>query len=216
MLKIIFGNSIMPYEFWFIIWLIWLISCIFLFFGKYNTIFFAILGGFLFVLMEGYLFSFHKIDHHTALLTYLLFLLPFLLYSQKKAIQKNSLIVDAWALFLMRLSVVSAYFLAGLEKVLIGGFAWLSPEHIQIHLKSHESSLGLWLAKFDIFCTFLGLLGILFELLFILILFFPKLKYSILFFGIGFHLSNYFLLGVGALLHPWILCYVIWLNIEKK
>jgi hypothetical protein len=203
LLKIL-GKEILPFYVLFFLWFVWLISTIFLIFSQKYEFILSIIAGTLFIFLQGFLYSFHKIDHPFVLLNFMLFLLPFQLKSKEN-----------WALKMMQITMASAYFLAGIEKILVGGNSWFFPENIRIHIQNHEVTLGMWLAQFDIFCILIGLFAIAFELIFPIILFTQKFKKHILFIGILFHLGNYFLLGVGHYLHPWILLYIIWLEDEK-
>ncbi|TAG89455.1 MAG: hypothetical protein EAZ20_06390, partial [Bacteroidetes bacterium] len=212
----IFGNTFPPFWILFVLWLVWLISTLgLLFFNKYKIIFGIVCGTF-FIFLQGFIYSFHKIDHPFVLLNYCLFLLPFLLYSYQKSHIEDKY-HESWALKLMQLSMVSAYFLAGLEKILIGKMSWLEPNNIRVHIQNHQTIFGLWLSEYDFICVGIGLVGILFEILFPIIVLFQEFRWIFLSLGVIFHLGNFLVLGVGAVFHPWILLYVIWFeNITLK
>ncbi len=212
----IFGRNFPPFWLLATLWFIWLFSTLFLLFFNFYRIFFGIVCGTIFIFLQGFLYSFHKIDHTFTLLNYCLFLLPFLLYSYQK-VNISEKYHESWALKLMQLSMISAYFLAGIEKILIGGTTWLEPNNIRNHIHNHKIMLGVWLSNSDSICVMIGLAGILFEILFPLIVLFQDYRILFLCIGVVFHLANFFVLGVGAVFHPWILLYVIWFeNINLK
>ncbi|TAH30658.1 MAG: hypothetical protein EAZ06_02545 [Cytophagales bacterium] len=205
----IFGKNFPPLWILSVVWSIWLTSTLFLLFFKSYRIITSTISATIFIFLQGFLYSFHKIDHPFVLLNYCLFLLPFLLYEYKKTNLSDKL-QKSWALKIMQLSMVSAYFLAGIEKILIGGITWLEPNNIRNHILNHQTLFGLSIINSDFICVILGILGILFEILFPLIVFFKDLRYFFLGIGAIFHLANFFILGVGGVFHPWIILYVIW------
>ena len=188
-----------------------LISLIFNYLSNISIWF--ILG--IFVLFQGYIMSFHKIDHTYATVTDALLGMPFLIQEAKKASKRGEIFCEAWALRLIQLMIAIAYFLAGLEKILIGGFEWFSPLTLQTYLQMHHTYGGLWLAQFPILCSLLAILAVGFELFFPLGIIFPKLLVFILLGGIAFHLSTYFLLNAGGLVSPWWLLYVFYVDWSK-
>lgn len=179
-------------------------------FQKLQVIFSSILA-ILFLILQGYLYSFHKLDHTFATFTYVLLILPFMLYEQNKAKKQNFNMQNAWALQLAKVMICIAYFLTGFEKMLISGFTWFAPYNLEYHVKIHQSDFGLWISQSNIISSILLIWVVIWELGFPLLLFFPKLKFPILIAGVLFHLATFFLFGVGGWYSPWWLVYVVFL-----
>lgn len=161
----------------------------------------------LLICLQGFLYGFGKIDHTYTTWLYVSMLLPFLL--------QNKAQVEAWALRLMQCVVAMVYFQAGLEKLLISGIDWLSPETLRSHLLAHPTPLGLQVAESTVLCSLGGVFLMSFQLGFICILFFPSLKYVFLLAGVCFHIATFVLLGIGGIVSFWYLVYIIWLLGEK-
>jgi hypothetical protein len=170
----------------------------------------------LFVLLQGWQFSFHKLDHTYTTLTYIAVLMPFLLYEYQKAQLSQQTIQASWALQLMRLLIAGAYFLAGIEKLLIGGGAWLSGEALQGYLLLHQVPFGMWVAELKGLCMLLSWGVLLFEIGFVSVVFYPASRWVFLPLGILFHLGTYALLGVGGWVHFWWLCYVFFIDSDYR
>jgi hypothetical protein len=166
----------------------------------------------LFVLLQGWLFSFEKIDHTFSTLTYAALLMPCLLYEYTKAVYSGKDIQAGWPLQLIRVCIAMVYLMAGLEKLLIAGIDWIDPDSFRSYLYLHRAPAGLWVAGSTLLCTILPLLGMLFQLGFISILFFPRLKLIILLSGIAFHTGTYLLLDVGWYVNTWIFVYIFFIN----
>jgi hypothetical protein len=84
----------------------------------------------LFVLLQAWLFSFEKMDHTFALLTYAALPMPFLLAGRQRALREGQPGQAAWALRLIQLVIGLVYLQTGLEKLLIGGPEWLHPGNV--------------------------------------------------------------------------------------
>ncbi len=177
----------------------------------WRDVFFSSMLAILFILLQGYLYSFHKLDHTFATFNYGLLLLPFLLWECQR-VKSTPAPPAAWPISLAQWMVVSAYFLAGLEKILIGGGAWFAPETMATYLRLHAVPWGIWVADHPILCVFLAVMGVLFELAFCLIMFLPRYKYVFLLAGLFFHWGNYVLLEVGGWVHPWIVMYIFFID----
>lgn len=172
----------------------------------------SIIGTLLFLLLQGWLYSFEKIDHTFSTLTYAALLMPLLLYEHKKAIIVGSHVQAAWPLQLIRVCIALVYFMAGLEKLLIAGTNWFNPESFRSYLYMHQAVAGLWVAQSNILCTVLPFAAMIFQLGFIVILFFPRLICFVLLSGIAFHTGTYLLLGVGWYFNAWIFMYIFFIN----
>ncbi|MDX2301308.1 MAG: hypothetical protein NW226_00855 [Microscillaceae bacterium] len=170
---------------------------------------------FTFIIIQGYFFSFHKIDHTYATYNYAVCCMPLLLYQRQIALKKGLDVVAAWPLLLIRIGVATAYLMAGLEKILIGKIAWFYPQTLIFYLNQHESILYHLVSQYPVLATVLSILVVIFEISFVGILFLPKYSFFFLACGFIFHLSTYFFLGVGGLLSPWILVYVFYIPWEN-
>lgn len=177
------------------------------FIWRVAAIFWALAVALLVILM-GFLYGFSKIDHTYATWLYVSLLLPFLLQNREQ--------VDAWALRLMQCVVAGVYLQAGLEKLFISGWEWFSPLTLKSHLLLHPTALGLQIAESPLLCVLGSWFMIIFQIGFVSILFFPKLKYIFLPAGVFFHLSTFVLMNVGGLVSYWYLVYAIYLLGEKK
>ncbi len=208
--------------------------------GKQASSYFAVLFFVLFVLLQGFQMSFYKIDHTFALFTYWAALMPIILYHIKlslkppskleggekaplqigegfgERLQKQENKDEVWSILLLKIAVALPYTLAGIEKVAISGFAWFQAETFQAYLHLHGQPLGLWVASHAWLCMVLSIGMMFFELGFILVVYVPWTRFIFLPAGILFHLGTYNLLGAGAWIHPWWLCYgVFWISTEK-
>ncbi len=169
----------------------------------------------IFVLLQAYLFSFHKLDHTYAPLNSIIFGFPILLYYARQATANQLLTMPAWPLLWMRCMVAACYFLAGVEKILVGGLAWFYPQNLAAYLGQHPSSWGLWIAREPILSTTISILVVLFEISFVAILWFPRFAAGFLFAGCLFHWGIYGVMGIGGWLHYWILSYFIFISWDK-
>jgi len=189
--------------------LLW-ISALGVTFGGRARAYFATLFFVLFLVLQGYQMSFYKIDHTFALFTYWAALMPVILYLLDKKQDAS------WYIVCLQIALCLPYTFAGIEKIAIAGFAWLQPYTLQAYLHMHAQPWGLWLAKSDVLCTILSILMLGFELFFILVVRYHWAKFVFLPAGILFHISTYLLMGAGAWIHPWWLCYGIFLLNQRK
>lgn len=201
---------------YFLVLLMWIVAVLLLFPTRKIQVLLASIVAVLFWVLQGYLNSFHKLDHTFATFTYALLLLPLMLYEQVKAQKQDLEVQNAWALQLSRVMISIAYFFTGLEKMLISGFTWFASYNLQFHIEAHQSSFGLWLAQSDFVSSILLIWVVTWELGFPLLLFFQKLKIPILVAGVLFHLGTFLLLGVGGWYSPWWLVYVVFWDINRK
>ncbi|MBD0258562.1 MAG: hypothetical protein ICV83_22840 [Cytophagales bacterium] len=169
----------------------------------------------LFVLLQAWLYSFEKMDHTYALLTYAALPMPFLLAERQRALREGQLLQAAWPLRLIQLVIGLVYLQTGLEKLLIGGPGWLHPETFRNYLYLHQAPLGLWVAGSDVLCVLLPALALGFELGFILVVFRPAWAWVFLPAGVLFHAGTYLLLGVGWYFNGWIATYIFFIPWEK-
>lgn len=168
---------------------------------RFRSILFSTAVAVLFTLLQGWLFSFEKIDHAFAPMTYALWLMPLVLRQH----QKNA---PLWPLQLLRLVIGLVYLQAGLEKLLVGGWAWLAPDTFRNYLHLHPTALGQWVAAQDWLCVALPLGALLFQLGFVSVVFAPRLRWVFLPAGILFHTGTYALMHVGGYVNAWVWLYV--------
>jgi hypothetical protein len=100
-----------------------------------------------------------------------------------------------WPLVLLQLLVASPYFFAGYGKLYHTGIRWASWENIRNHLLAFTQDdffrvytrLGSWVAAHPLLCGVIGAGTMLFELSFILSVFFPRLRRFYLPVALAFH-----------------------------
>ena len=163
---------------------------------------------FLFILVQCWIFSFEKIDHSYATLTYAFILLPFLFDEQKK----NNPIFNSWSLQLIRISIAMVYFLSSLEKIFISQLSWLKPDTLKTYMDFHETNLSKFIAQYDSLCILISSGTLLFQLSFILIIFLPKYKWFWIIGGILFHTGTLLVMKIGHPLNPWIVVYIFFID----
>jgi hypothetical protein len=169
----------------------------------------------LFVLLQAWLFSFEKMDHTYALLTYAALPMPWLLAERLRALREGQPVQAAWPLRLIQGVIGLVYLQTGLEKLLIGGLGWLHPETFRNYLYLHGAPPGLWVAGSDVLCVLLPALALGFELGFILVVFRPAWAWVFLPAGVLFHAGTYLLLGVGWYFNGWVATYIFFIPWEK-
>jgi hypothetical protein len=175
---------------------------------KIRTVLCSAISLFLFLLVQCWVFSFEKMDHSYATLTYSFILLPFLFDEQKK----NDSIFNSWALQLIRISIAMVYFLSSLEKIFISGLSWLKPATLKTYMGFHETKLSKFIVQYDSLCTFISAATILFQLSFILIIFLPRFKWFWIIGGILFHTGTLLVMKIGHPLNPWIWVYIFFID----
>jgi hypothetical protein len=164
-----------------------------------------------FIIIEGFLNSFEKINHGEATVTYCALIFPFLMLDHQNAFRRKSEKQDGWALSLIAFLICLAYLQSGLEKLFTGGISWLSPDTLRNYILLHQAPAGLWLADNDILLILLSIAALIFQLVFIFILVSPY-KYPFLLAGIFFHIGVYFLLDVGWYVNSWMLTYLFFID----
>jgi len=205
-----------PAPHWLLIFcgLFWLANITLL--AKFKVFWSSLTSVFFFLLLQGYMYCFHKLDHTYATLTYVALLIPVLAWYYQKSIQQGDRQVASWPWRLMQILITLVYFQAGLEKLFIGGLEWLQPNNFRAYLYMHPTTLGAWLSKSDFWCTVLPLGALTIQLGFISVIFYPRLKWLFIPLGITFHLSTYLLLGIGWFYSPWMLVYIFLIDWSPK
>lgn len=186
-------------------------------FVKKHRVITASVASFIFVLLQGYYYSFQKFDHTYTTFTFAALLLPFMALEYQSARKQNKRTMAAWPLLLIRLSVAAAYFMAGLEKITIGGLSWLAPDSFRAYLYLHPTSASQWAAQYDVVCVLIPLALLIFQFTFWLGAVFPKWRWYSIISGIAFHTGTVVLLDIGGLNTPWMFVYIFFLPcIYKK
>jgi len=187
----------------------------FLILFRYKTVLFSISACFLFILLQSFLYGFEKTDQTFAIFNYLAMLMPFLIFFFKTDKGEDKKNRKSTFLVLIKIIIGLCYFQAGLEKILISNLNWFSASTLQHHLLTHPTQFGLWVSQFEWLCILLQTASLLFEIGFITIVFFPKMKYVFLPVGILFHLSTFWLMGIGGWFNSWIFAYMFFIDWEK-
>ncbi len=163
----------------------------------------------LFVLFQGWNYSFGKTNHGLALLTYICMLMPL----QWSFFKKGRAV--GWPVQLIRVVVASCYLMAGLEKLLISGPDWVSAMTFKAYLLEHQTNIGLWVSGSERLCVVLPTIALAIQLGFAVILFKPNWAPFILISGMLFHWGTVALFGISSYFHPWIVAYVFFIDWEK-
>lgn len=169
----------------------------------------------LFVILHGYLISFHKIDHTYTAWIYIGFWMPLLILSTQKASLKGMTFVPILDLWAMQVSIGMLYAMAAAEKILVGGWAWLRADNLQGYLLDQGSTLGLLIAHYPWLCQILILGAWFFEASFLLAIFARQKIGWFLIAGVCFHWGTALLLQAGGLFSPWIAAYLVFLPWEQ-
>ena len=165
----------------------------------------------IFILFQCWSFSFEKVDHGYATITYAYLLVPFLLNEKRK----NAPIFDSWSLQLIRISIAMVYFMSSLEKIFISQLSWIKADNLKTYLSFHETQLSKIITQNDFLCVLLSSSALVLQLSFILILFIPRLKWIWIVGGILFHTGTLILMNIGIPLNPWILVYIFFFDWTK-
>ncbi|MGN6391569.1 MAG: HTTM domain-containing protein [Gemmatimonadales bacterium] len=100
-----------------------------------------------------------------------------------------------WPLKLAHVLLALTYFETGISKILAGGLRWMNGYTLQISVMSDaipgNLPVGIWLAQHHRLCIVLSVFTILFETLYFLSLFLPRVAPFFFFGGILFHINLY-------------------------
>ncbi len=165
----------------------------------------------LFLYLQGFLYSFEKINHAFATSSYVCMLLPLLTYQLTKASKTASTWINGWLLRLIQVSVATAYLQSGLEKVLNSGFFWFDQQTL---LLNYEIVINDYLPSNLAKVATMGVLF--FQISFIFMVWHSTTRWIYLCIGITFHVATVHYMNVGALLTPWVFVYLFWFFPEKK
>jgi hypothetical protein len=199
-----------PSRFFLVFWLaLFHLSCLAVLF-RFKSIFFSVVAAITFIYLQGLLYGFEKTDHTFATFTYAAILMPFLINSLPK--KKDKAFAEGWVLKLIQLTISAGYLLAAIEKLLISGNSWFAAETLRYYLHIHPTIAGLWVAKSDVLCVSLQTGVIVFQLGFILIVFFPRLRGFFMLIGVIFHFGTVILMNVGGFFTPWLFVYIFFID----
>ena len=197
-----------------ILWLIYLMG-ILLVLSNIEPVISAIVVVILFIILQGFLYSFGKINHAYSTFGYVAMIMPFLLYDYKKAHTGTQKTQEAWSLRLIQLCIVLPYFFAGLEKLFISKFSWMTSKTLNSYLMFYSNTATFNILDYELLIRLLPYFVISFQVGFILVLFYKRSKYFFIPIGIIFHISIYLFMDIGALIHPWIVVYVFFIDWYK-
>ncbi|HEY8401799.1 MAG TPA: hypothetical protein VIK89_11075 [Cytophagaceae bacterium] len=169
----------------------------------------------LFILVQGYYFSFEKVDHGYSTFMYAAMVFPFLLAEYNKAKTMGDAHQKGWPLQLILVLISLVYFLSGMEKLTISGLNWIDAVTFKTFLLLHEAPVGMAVAKIDWLCILLPACALLFQLSFFLNLVLTKYRWLFLLIGISFHWGTVLLFGISSYINPWILVYAMFIEWEK-
>ncbi|HVD98128.1 MAG TPA: hypothetical protein VNB90_07970 [Cytophagaceae bacterium] len=195
---------------------VWILACCWLLINilillRIRIVLFSAFSLCIFFLVQCWVFSFEKLDHSYATFTYAFLLLPFLFDEQKK----NGDHFNSWSLQLIRFTIVMIYFLSGLEKLLISKFSWMEANTLKGYLSLHPTHWSDLIAQNDLLCVFISVFTLVFQVTFVLILFFPRYSWLWLLAGICFHTGTLVVMGIGYPLNPWWWVYIFFVDWEK-
>jgi len=109
---------------------------------------------------------------------------------------------QGWGVRLIQFVLCCVYFFAGYSKLFTSGLEWASPHNIRLYLLSLDQFLGLHtaaaqaLAEHPGLCRFIGVFGVVFELLFPLVLVRPAWRRVFIPLAVAFHVLNSWLFHV--------------------
>ena len=161
---------------------------------------------------QGFLRSFGHFNHDEMLGVYCLAVLAFAPsgdeFSLDQRLRKNKkdrpAFAYAYPILLMQLLMAWAYFSSALIKLRVAGLSYLSQENLPAlaiyhsldNLHDTSFRVAFWLPQIKEYLpVFVGLV-LLWELLFPLAVFLPRLRWFILVIGVAFHLSTLFIMNI--------------------
>lgn len=123
-----------------------------------------------------------------------------------------------WSLALLQLLVAQPYLFAGYAKLYYTGIRWASGENIRNHLLAFtqdefiavHTRLGTWVAAHPALCSAIGAGTMLFELTFMLSVFFPRLRRVYVPAALAFHAGILFSMNIYWLYWPLLAVFVNW------
>lgn len=161
---------------------------------------------------QGLLRSFGHFNHDEMLAVYCLAVLAFtpcgdafsLDSRMRKPSKDRPAFAYAYPILLMQLLMAWSYFSSALIKLRVAGLKYLSPDNLPAlaifhsldNLHDTHFRLAFWLPQVKTWLPFAVALVLIWELAFPLAVFWRRVRWWILGFGIGFHLSTLFLMNI--------------------
>ncbi|HEU4871919.1 MAG TPA: HTTM domain-containing protein [Pyrinomonadaceae bacterium] len=161
---------------------------------------------------QGLLRSFGHFNHDEMLAVYCLAVLAFtpcgdafsLDSRMRKMSKERPAFAYAYPILLMQLLMAWSYFSSALIKLRVAGLKYLSPDNLPAlaifhsldNLHDTHFRLAFWLPHVKTWLPFAVALVLIWELAFPLAVFWRRVRWWILGFGIGFHLSTLFLMNI--------------------
>lgn len=161
---------------------------------------------------QGLLRSFGHYNHDEMLAVYCLAVLAFtpcgdafsLDSRMRKTINERPAFAYAYPILLMQLLMAWSYFSSALIKLRVAGLKYLSPDNLPAlaifhsldNLHDTHFRLAFWLPQLKTWLPFAVALVLIWELAFPLAVFWRRIRWWILGFGIVFHLSTLFLMNI--------------------
>jgi HTTM domain len=122
----------------------------------------------------------------------------------------------AWPLVLVKLTLASAYFAAGLSKLRNTGWSWARGDVIQASLLEQgiakDLPLAMWIAEHHGLCRMASVGTLVFELGFWTVLFLPRFGALFALAGLAFHAAIQLSMGIPYLTY-WGLAYLVFLDL---
>lgn len=165
---------------------------------------FAWISIFCFCFIHGLFCSFEKMNHVFTTFIYVGLLFPFSFYAK-----------TSWNIRLLQITICLTYFFAGMEKLLISHFAWISSTTFKAYLSLHQAPIGMWVAQYDWLCTLLPIGALFFQLSFFIQMFYPKLSKWYILGGFCFHWGTTLLFGISWFINPWLMPYIFFVDWKK-
>ena len=102
-----------------------------------------------------------------------------------------------WPILFIRVQIALTYWLAGYAKLVVGGVGWADGATLQYYLLLRGQPLGWWVAQSPELCLLLSVGSLVWELVFPLVLFWPRTAWVLVPAAVAFHLGSQTLLGLG-------------------
>ncbi|HSP16203.1 MAG TPA: HTTM domain-containing protein [Thermoanaerobaculia bacterium] len=130
--------------------------------------------------------------------------------------------LSGWPLRMTQFLLCLIYFFAGYAKLFWSGFAWARGRNMRLYLLGLDQFLGLHtplahtLAESDVLCTAIAVAGLVFELMFAVVLVIPKTRRFMIPAAVLFHVANAYLFHVVFQDLPLLLMFANWRWIRRS
>ncbi|WP_291728436.1 hypothetical protein [Bernardetia sp.] len=165
-----------------------------------------LLSAMLFIYLQGFLYGFGKTEHTYATWNWVCMLLPIWFWKTNFNTSNLNFVSQNYLVFI---SIGLVYASSGLEKIFIGGLEWLNGNALMGYLELSTTDLGQSLSNYPTLVFLLSIVTIFWEIGFLCIVHKSrKIRLTLIFIGVCFHVGVYFSMGVGHYLSPWMWVYV--------